>query len=461
MKGLQSLEGLALFPLFALVCAVGLFPAYGFRPECIPLVIIAILLNIHTIPEIAALVKRESRDAFLYAHPAYALVLLGAAVLTAGTAVIFAPLLDAPLRTEGVSTVRVTHTARNAEFFLRIYGQETESEKRPLLFVVPPVIGSVTAVDLVCTALEAQGFKVITYSRRNFDVPAVGHQGKRYGVSPGTLFRLFRAFALGTAFEDANSLGRTLEGERTEDMLFLLAYIRDVLDLGRFTDKSTVFLAGYDLGGSGSLFIGESSELIKDNPQLKGVIVIESPLWSLYQAEQRRPPAPPEGSVLWFRNMWSGITGWFLGLAPKKMIGVEQVPRLKLPALFLVSDKAAIPRYRDGPYRPIIRMLQSSQSAIAAVNGAGVLAYSDYPVKYPLYGAFFPGSKPRVWEPAEYIEGTAAIIGAFASLAVSGSSEDAPKSPLVKEEQKRFLEKIHFESGRVWNLPSFKSILMP
>ncbi|MDR0562132.1 MAG: hypothetical protein LBG73_05535 [Spirochaetaceae bacterium] len=451
VKELQSLDGLTLFPVFALASIVALFPVYGFRPECLPLLLMVIILNIHAVPGLVAMVKRERQDTVLCFGPIHTVILFCLSGIALGTALMFAPAIPAALRTEGITTVTVKHEARNAEFFLRIYGPSTGSENRPLMMVVPPILGSVAAIDTVCTALEAQGFTVITYSRRNFDVPAVGEGGKTYGVSPGTLIRVIRAFGMGTAFEGANGFGRTFEGERTEDILFLLAYIRESLELPS-TDKNTVFLTGYDFGGSAVVFIGESAELLKSNPQLKGFIAVESPLLSVYQVERRPPPDPPEEAVQWFRNLWSGIAEKVLDLIPKRMSGLERVPRTEAPTLFLVSDKISDPRSRDGRYRPVVRTLQSSLAALVTVPGAGPLNYSDYPAKYPLYGAIYSGSQPGGLKNAEWIEATAWLITRFAELAVS-EYQGAPRP--------QFLEKIHFEAGKLWNLPSFGSILFP
>ena len=46
VKTLVRIEGFVYFPLIALFCVIALFPAYGFRPECVPLLLFTVLHNI-------------------------------------------------------------------------------------------------------------------------------------------------------------------------------------------------------------------------------------------------------------------------------------------------------------------------------------------------------------------------------------------------------------------------------
>ncbi|MDR2534453.1 MAG: hypothetical protein LBD29_00295 [Treponema sp.] len=471
VKDLQNLEGIVLFPPLALVSGIALFPVYGFRPESLPLLAVVIVVNIHNLSGLISLLKRDWNDPSPYLGLGRTGIMLGFLGISLVIALYFAPAINTDLTTQGVTAVRVRHEARKAEFFLRIYGPSEETypsipRKRPLLFVVPPAIGSITAVDKICGALEAQGFTVIAYSRRNFDFPSVGEAGKKYSSPLGTVIRLFRVLLMGTQFEESNILGRTFEGERTEDILFLLSYIKNednLVFLQASTDKNTIFLAGYGFSGSAAVYIGESAELLKQNPEIKGLIAVESPFWSVYKVEERQPPMPPEAAVEWFKNLWTGVAKGVLNLKPKKMIGIERILRPLVPTLFLVSDRAAAIKRQEQRYQPIVRTIHSSSSAaaMAAVNGAGILDYSDYPAKYPLYRVFFSGSKQGLWKNSEFIEGTAALITAFAGLVLSGEPQNRVKVPALLGSQERFLENIHFEAGRVWNLPSLEGILSP
>jgi hypothetical protein len=45
-KTLWSSDGLGWLPFLALAIALGIFPAYGFRPECIPILVICLFFCI-------------------------------------------------------------------------------------------------------------------------------------------------------------------------------------------------------------------------------------------------------------------------------------------------------------------------------------------------------------------------------------------------------------------------------
>ncbi|MDR0655688.1 MAG: hypothetical protein LBG22_05175, partial [Treponema sp.] len=53
-KRLWPLEGLAWLPLLSLAISLGIYPAYGFRPETLPLAGFEILLTILNIPAMAS-----------------------------------------------------------------------------------------------------------------------------------------------------------------------------------------------------------------------------------------------------------------------------------------------------------------------------------------------------------------------------------------------------------------------
>jgi len=412
IKDLRPLEGLVWFPIFALVCIIFLFPVYGFRPECIPLLITIILINIRNFPLFLSFIKRESFIKKKY-YGVKHIILNLCFFLSAGIALYFAPAIDTALTRDGVSSVMVKDEARGAEIFLRIYNKSI-SQNRPILLVAPPIIGSATIVDNLCQELENQGFTVILYSRRKFDVPAVSENGKRYMASFGTYFRFFDAQISGKSWEKANSRGRVFENERMEDIRFLISYIKEMPFLNH-SDKNSLFLLGYDAGASALVLIGSDSEFIDQNPQIRGIIAVEAPLWSIYEVERKYPAPPPQGSAEWFSNIWYGIANWFVDITPKKMGGVAHIPQVRVPLLFLLSDDAIDVQQREKRY-DVLNMIINSQENVmfASVNGAGTLTFSDYSLKYPIYTFFVSGNKEKTWHYNEIIEGTASIMSDFA-----------------------------------------------
>jgi hypothetical protein len=471
IKDLRPLDGLVWFPPLSLASMICLFPAYGFRPEGIPLLIVVFILNIRNFPALVSLLKRDRQDNFRYLAIGNMGLTSFLLILTLAIALYFAPEGDTALNHAGVNTITVRDEVRNADFFLRIYGPEdsvslSDLGTRPLLILLPPVIGSIAAVDQVCATLRSQGFTVLTYARWKADSAALAEAEEKYGSPLGEKFQFLQALLWGTSFEAANNRGRALEAEREQDILFLLTYIKQDRDLGPLSwtiDRDTLFLAGYGPGGSALALKGESTEFLDRHPEVKGLIAVESPLWSAYQVEVRYPLEPPEESVQWFKSVWTSITNGFINLFPKKIIGIKEVPHPAIPMLFITTDRIADPRHRDRVYKPIVRVLQTSPvAALATIEGAGFLDYSDYPAKYPLYSAFFSGSKGELWEDGDFIEGTASLMTAFAALVIAGVPGDSPaKPPAVLRPQKRFLENIHFETSGVWNLPDLRYILSP
>ncbi|MDR3342834.1 MAG: hypothetical protein LBT14_08635 [Treponema sp.] len=467
ITGLRFLNGLVWFPLMALGIAVGLFPAYGFRPECIPLLIYMVIMNIFNVPALFSGKGQPWNSNFQDRGMVFTFLTTVFLIITAGIALYFAPVLDTALITNGLRTATIRDEARNAGFFIRIYGQEAAGAgtgRRPLMLLVPPVLGSVTMVDKVCGELRERGFTVMTFSRQGFDAPAVGEQGEKYGIPLGTRIKDWWTMMAGTTWKTANAWGRTLEAERKQDLGYMLSYIRhnSTGESSAFsdTDLNTIFLAGYGAGGTVLALLGGSPELVKQHPAIKGLILVESPFWSVYQGEEPSFREIPENAG-WFHATWITITNWFEAVRPKKITGIGPVPPATLPILFLVSHKVTHPQYRNSRYGAILRVLQTAQApvALAAVADAGFLHYSDYPAKYPLYGSLFAGGKHPIWKSADPSGDTAALMTNFAALLLAATPQHAPQARLLRREGLK--ERIHIETGGDWNLPDPGYILSP
>jgi hypothetical protein len=307
------------------------------------------------------------------------------------------------------------------------------------MLLVPPVFGSVGMVDQVCGKLRDHGFTVLSFSRQGFDFPAFGADNKRYNPPMQEQLRIFQALTQGNTAPAANGWGRALEDGRTEDIRFLLSYIRQDLRTDfpeAAVDLNTLFLAGYDAGGSALALLGASATFRAANPGVHGIIVVESPLWSVYQFDD---PLSQSKAVSWG------------SIAPPQV-----------PILFMTSDRVTDPQKRNRWYGPILQILQTNAPVIlAAVNGAGPLDYSDCPAKYPLYSACVPGTKPIPWKYTTFIEGTAAIMTNFASLILENAPRDTPNIPAGLSRHKGLGGTLHFETGGAWNLPDFGYILSP
>jgi hypothetical protein len=456
-KVFWGISGLVWLSPAALLVITGLFPAYGWRPECVPLLVFAFVFTMISIPSMICSLDshEEYRERSLFITVP-CLVFFAFAVFTA---FFFSPKTDRRFAGEGVQ--ERTLYAGGTEYFLRIYGpvrDETVAEGdnsiaysgavsgiRPVLFLVPPEWGSVPAADAVCADLRDRGFTVISYSRRGFDSPAAAG-GRTYPPSPLVMERIWRSFRYGTVKEKANRLGRALETGRIGDLVFLLPeVIREYLP-----PDSPLFLAGYGAGGAAVLYLSGNREFTVSFPAVKGIIVIESRLWSLFRIEEKRLREIPEGAS-WFRRSLIRVENWFAERKPGRLIP-DKAPVPAVPALFLMSDRILDRRPGRNSYAAVYETLRGARrpAVLATLEGAGPLDYTAYPLTHPVYRILFPGmgkSPPGNGTPAE---NAVTVITNFAALTAENTALD----------RRRLEAGLHTES-RSWTLPDLRGILTP
>jgi hypothetical protein len=441
LKGLWALDGLVWLPLLGLGIIIGLFPAYGFRPECIPFLIFATVCTIITIPALIFSATSRQNDDFRDRSPVVTILPLGFLAATLLVMLIFAPTIPSALISDGVQSRKIHNKAQNRDYFVRIYGPVSAAEGvspgsglanggiRPLIFLIPPEAGSIPAVDRVCAGLRDRGFTVISYSRRGFDAPALGENGRRHGrrylVAPAKISALWRAFQNGTVFTTANAQGQALETERMEDIAFLLPRIPALAEQTADSERAgkiPLILAGYGAGGSAlTLFAAAQGDFSRRFSTVKGIVTVESRFWSVYHLEPPVFPELPKGAP-WHLRLKRAVTQWLSGFKSQRVTGFGEFPRPGVPVLCLVSDRAfsggAGGPGRDNPYRALVETLRDSSGpvALAAITGAGPLDYCDYPLSHPLYSFMFPGREKNAAKSANLPADTAGIIGNFAAM---------------------------------------------
>jgi hypothetical protein len=306
---------------------------------------------------------------------------------------------------------------------------------------------------------------VITYARKNLDVPPPGKESKPPGLSPAALYRAFRMYTRGLKSLAVNAQARALEAERMGDVIFLLSYIRqehpgDPVFSGIPT--GAVFIAGYGIGGGALVRLAGSPGFTQTNPGVKGIIAIESPVFSAFTGEDPPPPQAAGGDESRLRSLWTGITRWFSRWKRQKITGLGVIPRPEVPALYMVSDRALTPRHREDRYAAIFTLLLGSRApaVLAAIPGAGPLDYSDIPQKFPLYRLFFPGKRFTLGESRDFIRETAGLITNFAAL-FEDNLKDNPKDYLPAIRRENLSKDIYLESGGAWNFLYSRDILEP
>ena len=395
------LDGLVWLPVLSFLLTLCLFPAYGFRPECIPLLGYTFLLNIANLPQLVESIaggsEEKSHEQGLFL-PFIELILFFVVIIPLFA---FSPKISLELLSEGVQTRTIHNKTADIDYFLRIYGPQTEENRyRALVFLAPPEAGSVYATDRICAELANQGFAVISYSRSGLDAPAV-NGGKKHHASAARVIMMWRAFRKGTEKAKANRSGIFLESERQKDMEFLLPFIcrnRDengvVLVPGLHSAGAfPVFLIGYGAAGSAAAYLFEQPGFAARFSNVKGMASVESRLWSAYQPELPMEPR------------------W--------------LPQPDIPVLYLVSDRAFVAtqagnsgsseKNRQNHYRAVLDAYNNSTgpAALAAFEGAGPFAYSDFSLTHPAYSFLFPGNQKNASNSGIYALDTSWYISNF------------------------------------------------
>jgi hypothetical protein len=488
-KALWSLDGLVLLPVLSLGILIGIFPVYGFRPECVALLGFAFFTNIINFGSLVSLFSQLHNDDYRDRGLLYTAANLAVFGFVLWVALYYSPPLDMAVY-EKTRTMLLRDRSSNEELWLRIYAPDpgvVSQDLRPLLLLVPPVAGSVTVTDAVCAFLMEKGFTVLSYSRPGFDSPALSESGVYRRLSFSGLFRLGNALGRGLTDMVANEAGRELETGRREDVEFLLVELvqnKTLQDMLPGIDKNCVFLAGYGAGGAALVGFTAAPDFSARFGQVKGIIALESPLYSSIEGDPPPPPPlPVENPVIAF---FRGTGFFFQSLVPRKATGIGTVPRPEIPLMFVVSDRVI--QERAGRYETILKTFYAARgpALVASLSGAGPFDYSDSPRLYPVYSFLFRGGKTdRVRAAPEYPDITAALIANFAAFIMAadsglskenseGFSAEFSEETLVENSaadpgdfrktlapEKTALPDISLETGGVWNLPDSRFILQP
>ncbi|MDR2782344.1 MAG: hypothetical protein LBB48_00620 [Treponema sp.] len=440
-RALRQFSGLNWFYPISLGIMVCLFPVYGFRLECVPLLICVVVVNIAAFFEYIAgqdnAVVGNSYYRKKACRPGVAIVTL---IITTGIAVYFSPALDADLTTDRVRTAMLFDERRQARFSVRIYDVE-QAEPKGFMVVVPPLIDSFHAVDKICAEIRKNGFVSVAFSREKAAL-------KTRPLTPlNELLTMFAVLKNGTVLEKANQTGRYWEKERLSDIEFIFSNMGDIAQTG---SKTPVFAVGYGAGGSALISAVSSDAFITANPSLKAVVAVESRLWSSFYHEED-PVEMPE-DLPWFAKVRLKAALWFKSRLPKKVDRLTDPPVMRKPALFLTSDAVLRAKERDGRYIALLNALHANGAAPALLlAGEGMKApdYLDYPAVQPLYSAAFLGAGKDLRARMACVVNTAAAITGFALFFMD---EDAPK---MQGFRTGMSENAYVEKNQAWNSADF------
>jgi hypothetical protein len=386
VKTFHSVDGLAFFPPIAFFCALAIFPAYGFRVECIPLLLWTFIYTVINFPALSSLLNGGRFRDYSGRGNVYVFVMIMATGIVTGTALYFLPVTDTHEFHADASLGGVDNSNGN-EYFINVYNPQdgAVNAEIPLVIVVPPLAGSVPIVDGICGALRERGVRVVSFSRGNLDIPI------RTGYPEITLLKKYWT-SIRSPWKKSEALdaARSFEKERMRDIEFVLP-----LAVRQFNSRD-VYIAAYNEGASAAIALSASSAFISAHPQLKGIIAIEGRLYTNYTIQNERAisgTTAPENIKIW-QKAWRKVQMFFK--QEKKIIFVagEKIAPPELPLLLINAGRNETNKDTAGPYAAIDALIASGNSfvQVRAIAGAGIYDYSDVPGKYPVISFFTRGA---------------------------------------------------------------------
>jgi len=451
INGLWSLDGLVWLPLVALGIFVGIFPAYGFRPEVIPLLILAAFFNLANLRSFIRTATGPSDDSPRETGPFRAIIAMFLLAVAAVPMFVFAPQVYAghERETEPARSLAVPGGVWGREYVLRVYGPVLPN--RPLVFLVPPDIGSAASVELVSERLRDKGFTVVTYFRGDHDTLFIDEDRRRRSY-PTRLLGHWRVFRRAADFASTNERGRAMEATRRDDLEFLLPRLPALL--GAQGEMPPILFVGYGAGGSALAYMAGEGGFLEHHGDALGVIAVESRLWSSFQNEPRIiEPLTDTGAISRLRT---NVANWFYGRRRPRVSRTGPLPEAGLPVLYLVSGRALEAGRRQ--YQAVFDALHSGDGpvALAAIESAGPLDFQDFPLTQPMVSFFLSGMR-GAGRNENPVGDTAGIIGNFASFLLERRVEYLP----VESEPTRNYEYDTAETGLEAETPVRREIDIP
>jgi len=407
VKSLWPLDGLDWLPLVALILTLCIFPAYGFRPECLPLLAVAVFIN-------AARFFFRPKDSFRRRSPLLPALSLALLVTAAVPMFVFSPRVNAG-RGDDPQAARVLRIRTlDGDYRLLIYeaASAAPGAAAPLVFIVPPETGSAASVDLLCRELLNNGFTVVSYYR-----------GSR-GSSPFAMLNYRCLYRRAADRFAANEKGKALEAGRKGEVEYLLPGLAALL--GK-SGEPPLLLVGYGAGGSALAYMAGENRLEFLYGKVLGVVAVESRLWSSYREEARPAPEIPAAAGK-TRYQWHLLTSRLRNMGPRKVVREGALPgggpAGGLPVMYLVSGSALDAPQGQKPYQAVFDAFRqgSGPAVLAAVEGSGPLGYQDYPLTHPLYSLLLPGHKGAKAGKSP-VGDTAAIVGNYAVFLLERAKE--------------------------------------
>jgi hypothetical protein len=404
----RETAGFVFFPSMALFCGIAMIPAYGVRPECLPLFLFTAVYTVLCFPSVIAFFSRLKSRSGDTGRPL--LSFLAAAVLAVSLAAAFLfsprdrPTADGTAKTQ----FTVSDFAREVDLFVSYY----QGNGNDLVLVTPPVSVPLSMVEDICFAFKETGYKVLAFSRPSFDNIATDENGET--VELPVFQRIKRSMRAVNGIKTGDTTARQDAAEREADIRFLLSALKSNRRLRETVPYyENVFLLGYGAGGAAAIGLSGTRDFLRENPAVKAVAAIES----VVLCDFSEPEYEPDKNLL--RNI-GGRIGRFFKKPPPRM---ENITRPAIPVLFVAGDGSQA-KNRDRRYGAVVQTMADAEAPFlfASVNGIHAIDFSAVSRKYPVFPLFIKGKKEGVWPREDAVANIAAYIAAFFSLAKDSPS---------------------------------------
>ncbi|GAB1482285.1 hypothetical protein MASR2M78_11000 [Treponema sp.] len=464
VRSFSRIEGFLVLPALSLLICIGIFPAFGFRPEILPLALFSLLLFIFSIPSLFDLIRGLRTDAYGERPIVLVAVSLIFLILVSSFALIYTPRVDFRKNKEekAITSAWSTHIpvenqATNIYVDLFLPKTGDQDARYPLIILSPPLSASIDMVDPLVNALLGHGFMVLRYSRAGLDFPSLSEAAFKKFPSLSRLRKALSTFIAGTTFSFAALDGAEVEEMRRLDLVYLSSYIHSAAEQREApfnrVDPSRLVLVGFGPGGSAGLLMAASEA----EGNLAAVVAIESVLYSTLASKPDKTDITEERTRI--DEVWHRISRFFGNFKIQLITGTGEVPAARIPSLFICSDRLGQTASRDSRYAGTLRAsrMASDKSALAYVEGASLFAYSAIPETYPVYEAFARGLQDRKGSSAYYVDKAATLIANFASaLPVGEEVNGFVSSSIIRG---RLGSETHIEAAGTWNDAAAASIL--
>lgn len=396
IRRFQAIDGLSVLPILSFGLLATTLPAFGFRPELVPLSLFALIMAFASIPRLVELAQGLRADDYGERRPIGSVILFFVLLGCLAIAVIYKPQQDGSSIDREPLAYEIMGHGGNSTLSLRVFRPDDTviSPPYPVVVFAPSVFGSAKSFDDYLGALADHGIIAVSFSRHGFDVPS--ETSRNHVILPSTrnFADAVKALFWGTRWAFGVDAAKRLEAIRIVDIKattvevfsrILASNTDDPYYSG--ADPERIVIGGVGIGGAAALSISGSGQ----TGQISAAVAIEAPLLGYQRLSV--PAAPTDTASLFSKGSVAiDALRTTCGLWPVN--GVGEVPRASLPTLIFVSDEIQEIEERDSRYATLIRFLRLSASSCAIVScpGVGSLDFSDAPRETPIYSLFVSAS---------------------------------------------------------------------